>query len=140
MKTHESAEDYLETILMLSGGGQPPRSIDIANELNFSRPSVSVAMKNLKAKGYILIDVNGCITLTDSGREIAQSIYERHLLISDWLIFLGVDRKTAVQDACKIEHSMSQQSFDAFKRHFEDWRRSVYRQKEKQTSDRSGLE
>lgn len=119
---------------MLSSAGQPTRSVDIANELNFSRPSVSVAMKNLKSEGHILMDDKGHITLTESGREIAQSIYERHRLISDWLIFLGVDRETAVSDACKIEHGMSEQSFSAFKKHFEEWKRNIYMQKTERES------
>lgn len=129
MKSNESVEDYLETILMLNSNGHPTRSIDIANELGFSRPSVSIAMKHLKSDGYVSIDIKGYITLTESGHEIAQSIYERHMLISDWLIFLGVDRETAVNDACRIEHGISEQSFLAFKQHFEDWKRSVYMQK-----------
>ena len=129
MKTHESAENYLETILMLSLEGKPIRSIDIVNELDYTKPSVSVAMKNLKEAGHIIIDINGYITLTESGKEIAQKMYERHVLISDWLIFLGVDKETAVSDACKIEHDMSEQSFIAIKKHIETWRRDIYKQK-----------
>ena len=120
MKTHESAENYLETILMLGRNGGPVRSIDIANELEFTKPSVSVAMKNLRASGYIVVDGEGHIALTDSGLEIAQSMYDRHTLISDWLIQLGVDRDVALKDACKMEHSMSEQSFTAIRRHIED--------------------
>lgn len=117
MKIHESAENYLETILIL--GKQQPhvRSIDIATELNFSKPSVSVAMKNLRENGYILVDKDGYITLTASGLHIAETIYERHTLISDWLITLGVDPKTAVEDACRIEHVISAESFAAIKKH-----------------------
>ena len=129
MKTRESAENYLETILMLSQDGEPVRSIDIVNELAYSKPSVSVAMKNLRANGYIIMDAGGFITLTESGRAIAQTMYERHMLISDWLIFLGVDRETAVKDACKMEHDMSEQSFEAIKRHIESWKRGIYKQK-----------
>jgi len=117
---HESAENYLETILALSLKGEKVRSIDIANELEFSKPSVSVAMKNLREKGYILTDAEGFITLTAKGRKIADSMYERHVAISDWLVFLGVDKKTAVQDACKMEHAMSEKSFLAIKKHIED--------------------
>jgi len=127
IKTHESAENYLETILVLSQSGARVRSIDIANELEYSKPSVSVAMKNLREKGYIITDADGYIELTGSGREIAESMYERHTLISDWLIFLGVDRETAVNDACKMEHSISEQSFIALKKHIEEWKRGIYR-------------
>ena len=122
---HESAENYLETILVLSLRGGQVRSIDIVNELEYSKPSISIAMKNLREKGYIEIDENGYITLTEEGREIANTMYERHVAISDWLIFLGVDPKTAVQDACKMEHDMSEKSFLAIKKHIEDWRRNV---------------
>ena len=117
MKTHESEETYLETILILSQNENQVRSVDIANELEYSRPSVSVAMKNLRESGYISVDDDGYITLTENGREIAESMYERHTLISDWLIFLGVDKKNAVNDACKIEHALSEQSFTAIKNH-----------------------
>ncbi|MDR0289533.1 MAG: metal-dependent transcriptional regulator [Treponema sp.] len=120
---HESAENYLETILVLSLKGDRVRSIDIVNELKYSKPSVSVAMKNLRTKGYIAIDAEGYITLTEKGRKIADSMYERHVAISDWLIFLGVDKKTAVQDACKMEHAMSEKSFLAIKNHIENWKR-----------------
>ena len=129
MKIQESAENYLETILMLSQGGEPVRSIDIVNELAYTKPSVSVAMKNLGASGYIAVDADGHITLTDSGLEIAESMYERHMLISDWLIFLGVDRETAVKDACRMEHAMSEHSFTAIKTHIQDWKRGVYKHK-----------
>ena len=123
----ESAENYLETIFILSQGGELVRSIDIVNELEFSRPSVSVAMKNLREKGYIEVDNDGYITLTDNGRSIAESMYERHMLISDWLIFLGVDKKIAVNDACRMEHSMSEQSFTAIKQHIHEWKRGIYK-------------
>ena len=101
MKIQESAENYLETILMLSQVKPHVRSIDIATELEFSKPSVSVAMKNLRENGYILVDPSGYITLSESGREIAETMYERHTLLSNWLMYLGVDRKTAVEDACR---------------------------------------
>ena len=126
MSRRESAENYLETILTLSLKGNRVRSIDVANELEYSKPSVSIAMKNLRSSGHIIVDGNGYITLTDSGRNIAQSMYDRHTLISDWLIFLGVDRETAVNDACKMEHAMSEKSFLAIKAHVEDWKRDVY--------------
>ena len=130
MKLQESAENYLETILILSQNGDHVRSVDIADELEFSKPSVSVAMKNLRESGCISVDSDGYITLTSSGREIAETMYERHVLISDWLIFLGVDRKTAVADACRMEHVMSGQSFAAIKRHIENWKRDIYKGKE----------
>ncbi|MDR0501906.1 MAG: metal-dependent transcriptional regulator [Treponema sp.] len=121
LKVHESAENYLETILILSQRGNNVRSIDIATELDFSKPSVSVAMKNLREQGYILTDADGYITLTAKGRKIADSMYERHVAISDWLVFLGVDKKTADNDACKMEHAMSEKSFHAIKKHIENW-------------------
>ena len=105
---------------MLSLKGERVRSIDIVNELEFSKPSVSIAMKNLRTKGYIVMDEEGYITLTGKGRKIADSMYERHVAISNWLVFLGVDKKTAVQDACKMEHAMSEKSFLAIKNHIEN--------------------
>jgi len=116
MKIQESAENYLETIFILEKKLDRVRSIDIVNELNYSKPSVSVAMKNLKNHGYILIDNEGYITLTQKGLEIAQKMYERHTLLSDWLISLGVSPETAVDDACKIEHIISEESFNAIKK------------------------
>ena len=129
LKTHESAENYLETIFILGQGGNHVRSIDIVNEIGFSKPSVSVAMKNLREKGFIEIDNNGYITLTEDGRQIAESMFERHILISDWLIYLGVDKKAAVNDACKMEHAMSEQSFMAIKKHIKEWKHEIYKQK-----------
>lgn len=116
MKIQESAENYLETILILSQKSSSVRSIDIVNELNFSKPSVSIAMKNLRENGYISVDVNGYISLTDMGREIAEKMYERHTTLSQWLISLGVNEKTAVEDACRIEHIISSESFEAIKK------------------------
>jgi Mn-dependent DtxR family transcriptional regulator len=114
---------------MLSRGGNPIRSIDIVNELEFTKPSVSVAMKKLRENGYINMDSDGYITLTEAGKKIANSMYERHVLISDWLIFLGVDKETAVNDACKIEHGISEQSFKAIKEHISEWKDGLYRKK-----------
>ena len=119
MQIRESAENYLETILILSqrkGKGEV-RSIDIVNELEFSKPSVSVAMKNLRENGYISVDKDGYIRLTDKGLEIAEKMYERHTLLSQWLIKLGVDEKVAVEDACRMEHVISAESFAAIKKH-----------------------
>lgn len=118
MQIRESAENYLETILILSqrkGKGEV-RSIDIVNELEFSKPSVSVAMKNLRENGYITVDKDGYIRLTDKGLEIAEKMYERHTLLSQWLIKLGVDEKVAVEDACRMEHVISAESFAAIKK------------------------
>ena len=109
-KSEESMEDYLETILILSKRLPVVRSIDIANELNYSKPSVSVAMKTLKARE------EGYIRLTDSGKNLAESVYERHSVLSDWLIRLGVDREIAIADACKMEHDISPESFEAMKK------------------------
>ena len=116
-KSEESLEDYLETILILSNRLPEVRSIDIANEMSFSKPSVSVAMKNLKYNNYIEVSAEGFIRLTASGKEIAESVYERHTLLSDWLIRLGVDPDTAVADACKMEHDISPESFKAIKQY-----------------------
>ena len=116
MKIQESAENYLETILILKNKNGAVRSIDIANELGFSKPSVSVAMKNLRENGYIEVDSSGYITLLDSGRQIAEKIYERHTTLSKWLVSLGVDAKTAAEDACRIEHIISSESFEATKK------------------------
>lgn len=116
-KSEESVEDYLETILVLSKRLPVVRSIDIANELEYSKPSVSVAMKNLRGKGYITVSSEGYIILTEEGKKLASDTYERHTLISQWLVELGVSPETASADACRIEHNLSQESFDALKRH-----------------------
>lgn len=115
MNTNESAENYLETILILSQKLPVVRSVDIANEMNFKKSSISVAMKNLREKGHITVSDAGFITLTESGRRIADMIYERHTFISNWLIQLGIDEKTAVEDACRMEHVISPESFEAIK-------------------------
>ena len=117
MKIQESAENYLETILVLKERKGLVRSIDIANELEFSKPSVSIAMKNLRENGYIEMDSGGFITLLESGRKIAENMYERHTFISDWLISLGVNPAVAVDDACRMEHVISEESFTAIKNH-----------------------
>ena len=112
----ESGEDYLEMILMLSMDNPNVRSIDIAQAMDFSKPSVSVAMKKLKENGYIVINDNGYITLTKSGKEIAEKIYERHVILTDWFVSLGVNKETARKDACKIEHDLSDETFEAIKK------------------------
>lgn len=114
---NESAENYLETILILSKTRPVVRSVDIAEELGFKKSSVSVAMKNLREKAHITVTKEGFIYLTPSGKEIAEMIYERHELFTKWLVQLGVDEKVAAQDACKIEHDISKESFEAIKRH-----------------------
>ncbi len=117
MKIQESAEDYLETILMLSLQQPYVRSIDIATKMGFSKPSVSVAMKNLRTNGYIVVDDHGHISLAESGLEIAKMIYERHKVITAWLTSLGVNDDIAAEDACKIEHCISKETFSAMKAH-----------------------
>ena len=121
MKIQESAENYLETVLVLSKRNPEVRSIDVATELGFSKPSVSVAMKNLRENGYVVINKEGHIFLTDAGREIAEMIYERHTLLSTWLISLGVSPETAAEDACRMEHVISKDSFSAIKEHVEKY-------------------
>lgn len=116
MAVNESAENYLETILILSKELPVVRSVDIANELGFKKSSVSVAMKNLREKEHIVVDKSGFITLTPSGREIAEMIYERHQMISSWLMRLGVSKNVALEDACKMEHVISKESFEAIKK------------------------
>lgn len=116
-KIRESAENYLETILILSQRKGSVRSIDVAAELGFSKPSVSIAMKNLREKGCVTVDGDGLLSLTEQGKRIAERVYERHTLFTEWLISLGVDEKTAAEDACRIEHVISAESFQAIKRH-----------------------
>lgn len=115
MKIHQSAEDYLETILILTKKKGAVRSIDIVNELDYARPSVSIAMKRLRENGYIEMDSGGYITLTQEGRAVAESVYERHRVLAAWLIAIGVDEKVALEDACRIEHVISRQSFEKIK-------------------------
>ena len=117
MKIKESAENYLEAILMLKAQNGSVRSIDIANYLNFTKPSVSVAMKSFREEGYITVDDAGSISLTDKGKEIAEKMYERHQIIALALIALGVDETIAHEDSCKIEHDISNESFEAIKNH-----------------------
>ena len=119
MQIHESAENYLEAILALSEKGNV-RSIDVAQHLNFSKPSVSRAMSLLRENGYVIMDDDGLLHLTDTGYEISSRIYERHQLLTTWLTRLGVDPKVAAEDACKIEHDLSVESFEAIKNHVKD--------------------
>lgn len=117
MQLQESGQMYLETILILSKKSNSVRSIDISQYMSFSKPSVSRAVNLLKDGGYILISKEGYITLTALGREIAEKIYERHTILTKCLIALGVSEETAAEDACKIEHDISDESFSAIKRH-----------------------
>ena len=122
MKIKESAENYLEAILIIKNKKGHVRSIDVATELGFTKPSVSVAMKNFREEGYIIIDSDGGISLTEKGREIAERVYERHQVIASALIALGVDENTAYEDSCKIEHDISQQTFEKIKAHLEKYK------------------
>ena len=117
VSVHRAAEDYLEAMLMMKEQHGYVRSIDVAEHLGVTKPSVTYATKRLRENGYILVSDSGFITLTDSGMEIAEMIYERHTLLSTWLETLGVDKEIAAQDACKMEHVISKESFDAIKRH-----------------------
>ena len=116
-RSNESIEDYLETILSLQKRISYVRSIDIVREMNFSKPSVSIAMKNLREKGYIDVDESGHISLTEEGQKQAESVLEKHKFLSNWLISLGVDPDTALEDACRMEHDISEESFLAIKAH-----------------------
>ena len=122
MKSNESLENYLETILMLGKKLPVVRAVDIANELGFKKSSVSIAMKNLREKKYITVMEQGYIFLTDEGKEIAEMIYERHEFLTKWLTSLGVDGAVAAEDACRIEHVISKESFEAIKKtiHMDD--------------------
>ena len=117
MKIYESGEDYLEMILMLQKEKGYARSIDVAAALGVTKPSVSVAMKKLRENGYITMDQEGWLGLTDAGREIAERIYERHRLLTEWLTALGVDPEVAREDACRMEHDISAETFDCIRTH-----------------------
>lgn len=120
MEIRQSSEDYLEAILMLQNRKGIVRSIDIAEELSVTKPSVSVAMKKLRTNGYIEMDEYGFISLKETGREIAERMYERHTYLTKWLTTMGVDPDIAADDACKIEHVISAETFEAMKKHFSD--------------------
>jgi Mn-dependent DtxR family transcriptional regulator len=119
MEIRASAEDYLETILLLTRKIGTVRSIDIVDDMGFSKPSVSVAMRKLRENDLIIMDGDGYITLTENGRQAAERVYERHSLLCDWLVSIGVDEKTATVDACRMEHILSPAAFEAIKRQFE---------------------
>lgn len=118
MKIQEAAQNYLETILVINDRQGHVRAIDICNELSYSKPTVSIVMKHFRENGYIITDSEGYITLTDKGRIIAESMYERHNVIAHILIGIGVDEDTAFRDACKIEHDISEKSFECMKKYF----------------------
>ena len=115
-RADESIEDYLETILLLQKKLGNVRSIDIANEMNFTKASVSISMKNLREKEYITMADNGYILLTESGKKRAEDVLDRHTILSDWLISIGVSKETALEDACRVEHDLSEESFTAIKK------------------------
>jgi len=119
----ESVEDYLETILRLSWSLPAVRSIDIVHDTGYTKPSVSVAMKNLRQKEYIVMDDSGYITLTETGRQLAEATYERHQVITRLFMELGVPEETAAEDACKVEHVISEETFNALKAHLEKYGR-----------------
>ena len=117
LRKNESIEDYLECILILGDKKPVVRGVDIANEMGFKKSSVSVAMKKLREREYITVSEEGYISLTDAGRQIAETIYERHRLLTEWFEKIGIDPKTAADDACRVEHDISQESFDAIKKY-----------------------
>ncbi len=120
MQIKESAENYLETILVLSQKHGSVRSIDIASEMEFTKASISVAMKRLRENEYIVVEKDGAIHLTDKGKDIAERVYERHQIIAKILIALGVGEETAYEDSCKIEHDLSNESFEKIKKYYEN--------------------
>ncbi len=123
---YESGENYLETILVLGQNGEAVRSIDVAHEMSVSKPSVSRAMGILRDGGFINVDADGTLTLTETGREVAERIYERHRVLTDWLMDIGVPREIAAEDACKLEHDISATSFDALKNHLRKSHPNLY--------------
>ena len=123
MSIHESGEMYLETIHVLLKKNGAVRSVDVSEHMGYSKPSVSRAVGLLKRNGYILVDEDGYITLTDAGEQVAQKIYERHTILSTLLVALGVDPAVAAEDACRMEHAISDESFEAIKRHMEQYRK-----------------
>ncbi len=125
MKIQESAEMYLETILVLSKQKEKVHSIDVAGSLNYSKPSVSRAVKNLKENGYLIMQKDDSLILTDKGLEIAEKIYERHQILSEFFVLIGVDKDHAIQDACKIEHDLSTETFTAIKNHICEFKKDL---------------
>lgn len=119
MALHQSGEDYLEAILTLRNQKGSVRSIDVAQHLGYSKPSISRAMSILRESGYLIMEKDGHLKLTEEGEKVAQTIYERHLFLTEWLVWLGVSPETAEEDACKIEHNISEETFQCLKRHAE---------------------
>ena len=120
MSVGETIENYLETLHILLQEQEEVRSVDLANAMSFSKPTISVMMKQLREKGLINVDTNGFLTLTKKGRAIAERVYERHVYLTELLVRLGVEEETAAEDACKIEHVITQETFDSIKKHFEE--------------------
>ncbi|MBQ6026552.1 MAG: metal-dependent transcriptional regulator [Lachnospiraceae bacterium] len=131
----ESGEMYLETILVLQQRNSKVRSIDISEEMQFSKPSVSRAIKLLKTNGYINVDAQGYITFTEKGKEVAEDIYDRHQVLTECLISLGVSEELAAKDACKIEHDLSKETFAAIKKHMKKYLDTTKKQAKKQTKE-----
>ncbi|MBR3483717.1 MAG: metal-dependent transcriptional regulator [Lachnospiraceae bacterium] len=131
----ESGEMYLETILVLQQRNSKVRSIDISEEMQFSKPSVSRAIKLLKTNGYINVDAQGYITFTEKGKEVAEDIYDRHQVLTECLIYLGVSEELAAKDACKIEHDLSKETFAAIKKHMKKYLDTTKKQAKKQTKE-----
>lgn len=125
MNLQQSAEDYLETILVMTHSGMRVKSIDIATEMNFSRASVSSAMRHLREKKLITLDESGQITLTDTGKEVAESVYHRHRLLTEFLVAIGVDKEVAREDACRMEHAISQETSEKLAVHFQKMRQGT---------------
>ncbi|MGC2872554.1 metal-dependent transcriptional regulator [Ihubacter sp. rT4E-8] len=117
MQIRQSAEDYFEMIYMLKKKNGSVRAIDIVNEMGFSKPTVSVAMKKFRENGFVTVDADGNISLTETGQAIAEKTYEKHMVLARMLMILGVNERTAYEDACRIEHCLSDESFDAIKKH-----------------------
>lgn len=135
MKIQQSAEDYLETMLMLKEQRGYIRSIDIARHLDVTKPSVSYATKRLRENGYITMDNDGLISLTEDGMQIAQRIYDRHKMLSRFLIMLGIDKEVADEDACRIEHDISQETFEAICRHVNNFLAECPKMNREETTD-----
>ena len=131
----ESGEMYLETLLVLQQRNSKVRSIDISEEMQFSKPSVSRAIKLLKTNGYINVDAQGYITFTEKGKEVAEDIYDRHQVLTECLISLGVSEELAAKDACKIEHDLSKETFAAIKKHMKKYLDTTKKQAKKQTKE-----
>lgn len=129
MKIHESAENYLEAIYVLTEQNGQVRSIDIARHMNFSKPTISIAMRSFREEGYILVDENGLITLTEKGQAVADRIYQRHQLLTDALKALGVSEETAEADACKIEHDISEETITCIRKHLDAMQKKPKQQK-----------